>query len=290
MSPSDSIDWDDVHAARADGVRIVVVDSGVDAAHTVFAGRPVASWQVVGGEAPTVIEDDAGDVFGHGTAVASIVHRLAPGATIESLRVLGGDLRSQSRAVLAGLRWALDRRYDIINCSFGTTSRELAPHYKDFVDDAFCRGALVVAAGNNHDIRRTSYPASFPTVLSTDYGALAELAIARRAGQLVEFIAPGEAVRVAWKGGGWRENTGCSLAAAHLAGIVARIRGLRPGWNACQIKAALYALAEALPAPDAAGPPGLSEISGEARNAAPVEASSRAGTGAPAAPGSGQDR
>ena len=50
-------------------------------------------------------------------------------------------------------------------------------------------------------------------------------------------------VRVPWKGGGYKTVSGSSYAAPHLAALAARIRELRPAWNACEVKTALYRLA-----------------------------------------------
>jgi hypothetical protein len=61
----------------------------------------------------------------------------------------------------------------------------------------------------------------------------------------VEFVARGENVRVAWKSGQYRVISGSSFAAPHLSALVARIRQVRPDWNACQMKSALYELAAA---------------------------------------------
>lgn len=235
----------EVEAADGGGVTVLVVDSGVDAAHPDLAGAPVRAWRTAPCEPAgyRVVADEGGDAFGHGTAVAAILRRHAPGAAIESLKVLGSDLLASSQRILAALAWAVERGYDVVNCSFGTSKEAFLPFYKEVVDRAFCRNVLLVAAADNADFRAPGYPAHFPTVLATDGGALEGLALRRREGELVEFVARGERVRAAWRGGGWREVTGTSFAAPHLAALAARLRQLRPGWNACQVKAALYRLA-----------------------------------------------
>jgi subtilisin family serine protease len=81
-------------------------------------------------------------------------------------------------------------------------------------------------------------------VISTHYADLKGLTIRRRPGQLVEFVAPGQDLRVAWKGGDYRVMSGSSFAAPHVTAIVARLREMRPEWNACQVKSALYSLAD----------------------------------------------
>ncbi|KAF0245647.1 MAG: peptidase S8 and S53 subtilisin kexin [Planctomycetota bacterium] len=228
-------------SATGKNVRVLIVDSGVETSHPVFDGRRIRCWNFR--RAAPVEERRGIDVLGHGTAVAAILCAFAPGARIESLRVLGGDLRASSSAVLSGLQWALDQRYDIINCSFGTPAAHHLEAYKRFVDRAFCRNVLVVSACNNFDFRKEEFPACFPTVISTDFGRLQGLTIRRRRNQLVEFVCRGVSIEVAWKGGSWRQATGSSFAAPHLAALVARIREVHPGWNACEMKAELYRMA-----------------------------------------------
>jgi subtilisin len=238
-----------VMAAPGEGVSVLVVDSGVEADHPAVAGGGVECWRVEEGRdgVPVVVWDDAGgDAFGHGTAVAGIIRQYAPAARLSSLKVFGGDLRASSRFILAGLQWAIGRSYDIVNCSFGSQNHSFLADYKSVVDQAFCRNVLLVSACNNADFRRAAYPACFPTVLSTDFGALDGLTLLRRPGQLVEFVARGESVPVAWKRGGYRVNTGSSFAAAHLAALAAKLRQLRPHWNACQVKSYLYATCRTL--------------------------------------------
>jgi subtilisin family serine protease len=233
--------------ATGAGVRALVLDSGVETAHPdLVGGPPIRTFRVEAeetGELRRVVEDGDGDVYGHGTAVASIVRRFAPGAAIDSVKVIGRPVGS-SHFVVAALHWGIDQGYDVINCSFTTQDAQHCLRYKAAVDRAFCRGVQVVSACNNREYWRVEYPGSFPTVLSTDYAMLPGLSLRRRRGQLVEFVAPGQDVRVAWQAGGYRTISGSSFAAPHVTAIVARLKELYPRWNACEVKAALYALAE----------------------------------------------
>jgi subtilisin len=154
-----------------------------------------------------------------------------------------GKVTGWSHLVLEGLFWGIDRGYDVINCSFTTPDEAFLAEYKTAVDRAFCRNVLLVAACNNADYSRVEYPGSFPSVLSTTYGRLEGLGLRRRPNRLVEFVARGESIQVAWKDGGYRTMSGSSFAAPHVAALAARIRELRPGWNACQVKSFLYELA-----------------------------------------------
>ncbi|MEM8714109.1 MAG: S8 family serine peptidase, partial [Planctomycetota bacterium] len=181
--------------------------------------------------------------------VAGVLADHAPSAQIDSVQVLGRNKRGQTSVVLCALEWALGedagrRRYDVVNCSFGTREERYILGYKRLVDRAFTCNVLLVAASNNLDFRTREYPGSFPSVISTDFAPeLEPLQLVRRGGHLVEFAARGASVRVPWRNGEYRTVTGSSFAAPQVAALAARIRERRPDWNACQVKSALYALA-----------------------------------------------
>jgi subtilisin family serine protease len=160
-------------SATGRGVRVIALDSGVQTAHPALAGAPIRCWRVEPGEGGNcrIVDDAEGDLFGHGTAAAAIVRRYAPDAVIDSLRVIGRP-GGWSQFVLAGLHWAIDQGYDVINCSFTTADTEFLPDYKTAVDRAFCRNALIVSACNNKAFWRVEYPGSFPTVISRLAGGM----------------------------------------------------------------------------------------------------------------------
>ena len=99
------------------GVRVAVIDSGIDAEHPLVAGGLARAVAVEPGEAPAVVPDDAGDVSGHGTACAGIIRALAPACELTSVRVLGPDLTAGGDLLVEALRWAVRERHDVINLS-----------------------------------------------------------------------------------------------------------------------------------------------------------------------------
>ena len=163
---------------------------------------------------------------------------------MDSLRVLDDGALARSDHIVAAIEHGIDAGYDVINCSFTTARTDLVAEYKRVVDRAFCRGVLIVSAGSNDSFSRPEYPSAFPSVIATRAARLAGLSIRRRPGSLVEFLANGEDVSVAWRGGGRRIASGTSMAAPHVAALVTRLRELRPDWNACEVTSALYRIAE----------------------------------------------
>ena len=88
--------------ATGTGVRVAIVDSGVDAGHPlVGVGRPRGR-RHRGEDEIAVEEDSEGDASGHGTACAGIVRALAPGVELASVRVLGPDSTGSGDILLAG--------------------------------------------------------------------------------------------------------------------------------------------------------------------------------------------
>lgn len=228
------------------GVRVVIVDSGIDASHPSLVKACVSHFAVerVPGIGLRVVSAASGDRAGHGTAVASIIHRHAPDAELISVRVFGRNNRATAEHVFCALDWANALRVDVVNTSLGSSYVALLAKFKRRVDAAFVSGAILVSACSNLDAGLVEFPAHFPTVVSVEHALLEGLSIERVHGRLVEFRAAGVDVRAAWKNGTWAALTGSSFAAPHVAALVARLRERHPAWNAAQVKSALYDLAE----------------------------------------------
>lgn len=240
-----------MRSGRGRGVRIAVLDSGVEWDHPDLAGVKVAD-DIILDEDEGILEAKPGqraDVFGHGTAVASILHEIAPEAQIGSFRVLDNRNQSQSEMICFGARLALERGYHILNCSFGARLKSQVLMFKDWVDDAYLAGAHVVAACNNEDFRKAEWPGDFASVITVNMLDTPEREMLFRnpVGTLVEFAALGVNVSVPWKGGLRREATGSSFAAPRAAGLLARVLSVFPGLSPLQAKCLLQQIASGLP-------------------------------------------
>ncbi|MGI8534502.1 MAG: S8 family serine peptidase [Candidatus Limnocylindrales bacterium] len=226
------------------GVTVAIIDSGLERQHPALVGRVVESVAVemVDGE-PRVVPDDAGDLFGHGTACGGIILGLAPEVELISVRVLGGDLRGKGTAFLAGLEWAVERGVQVANLSLSSKSDALFPAFHQIVDRAYFRGLALVSAANN--VLGASYPSLFSSVFSVAAHAFADpWRIYYNPAPPVEFGAWGVDVPIAWRDGGSTVATGNSFAAPHIAGIVALIAAKHPGLTPFEIKAVLAAVAD----------------------------------------------
>ena len=234
-------------SGRGRGIKIAVLDSGIDLTHPRLAGLALADDLAVVEQDSrlTVVPGHGRDVYGHGTAIAGILRQLAPEAEIGSFRVLGEQLRSRTLIIREGARQALERGYHILNCSFGCSREDHVLFYKDWIDDAYLRNRHVVAACNNEDFTRREWPGHFPTVLTVNFiRSDRSEALYCRTGGLVEFAARGEDLEVAWLGGGQKQVTGSSFAAPHVAGLLARLLTESPTLSPLLAKTLLQAVAE----------------------------------------------
>ena len=232
-------------SATGRGVSVAIVDSGVDTSHPDLSGRIVESVEAHLDDKRVVFEQSAaGDSAGHGTACAGIVSRIAPEAEIYSIKVLGAGGLGDGQAFLAGLEYAINKRYRIINLSLGTTKPQFFSPLHDLLDRAYQAGCVVVAAANN--LPQPSFPSVFSSsLISVIKGTISDpLDFGFHFGEVIELTAPGVNVRTTWPNGSYRNLTGNSFACPHIVGVIALILEKHPELTPFQVKSALYAIAK----------------------------------------------
>src|SRR5262245_57104437 len=108
------------------GVRVAILDTGIDASHPALEGAVRGSWEVVHSGGRLVCRSaQSSDLVGHGTACAGIIHMIAPDAELYSVRVMGADASGTGDQLLHGLNWAISQNMDVINLSLGTMQKRL---------------------------------------------------------------------------------------------------------------------------------------------------------------------
>jgi subtilisin len=233
-------------SATGAGVRVAVIDSGIEAGHPAVGaiqGGVALELDLEDPSAVRVLDGPHDDLFGHGTACAAIIRRVAPQADLYSVRVLGAKLTAKGIVFAAGLRWAIDNDMHVVNLSLSTGKRDHFSTFHELVDAAYFRHTMLVCAVNN--VPGPTYPSEYSSVFS----------VAAREGTdpfgfdynpspPVEFGAPGIEVEVAWKEGSTITATGNSFAAPHIAGLVARILSKHPGLTPFQMKTILHSVAD----------------------------------------------
>lgn len=228
------------------GVRVAVIDSGIDADHPALDGCVDLDGGVeftVDDEGEVVSTVGAhGDSFGHGTACAGIIHSLAPAARLTSVKVLGAGLTGKAAAFLAGLEWAIEHGFDVVNLSLGSRKREHAMAFHQLCDRAYFGNTLIVTAANN--MSSVSYPSLFASVMSVACNLTADpFRYHVNPDPPTEFLARGIDVPVLWTNHGSSVSTGNSYAAPHIAGLAALVRSKHPELRPFQVKSALWARA-----------------------------------------------
>lgn len=238
-------DWA-LGGATGSGVRVAVIDSGVDASHP-LVGK-VTRWATViadpeARDGHRVVEEPHEDLVGHGTACAGIIRSLAPDVELWSVRVLGANLRTRGALFLAGVEWAVAHGVHVANLSLSSKSDLLHGPLHDVCDDAYFARIPLVCAANN--VPGPTYPAQFSSVISVAARPGADpWALAYNPRPPVEFGAAGIDLEVAWTGGGSIVATGNSFAAAHVSGMVAAMLGEHPWLTPFQVKTVLQGLSD----------------------------------------------
>ena len=251
------------------GVRVAVLDTGVDKSHPDLRVRIKATRSFVPGET-------AADINGHGTHCIGTVggplkpsgaprYGVAPRAELYAGKVLGGpNGRGTDGWIIAGIAWAVEMGCRVVSMSLGAPTRPGEPFrraYEVVARRAMARGTLIVAAAGN-DSRRpgliapVSSPANCPSIVAV--GALDRaLRVApfsnrgiNPSGGQVDLAGPGVDVLSAGIGSQrYRRLSGTSMATPHVAGVTALLSEAFPKATPASLVAYLGRAARRLPLP-----------------------------------------
>ncbi len=234
--------WGDSADGAGKGVRVAVVDSGIEGEHPAVGGVQGNVAVAEGPEGFVYDREPHGDTCGHGTACAGIIRSLAPECELYSIQVLGAGLTGRGPIFAAGLRWAIENGMHVCNLSLGTTKREFYATFHELTDLAYFRNVVLVTAANNMPV--PSFPCIYASVVSVaSHDVPDPYCFFYNPEPPVEFGAFGINVRVPWRDGEWRTVTGNSFAAPHITGLVAALLARHGGLTGFQVKAILRALA-----------------------------------------------
>lgn len=219
--------WGNDRGDDGDGVRIAVVDTGIDAKHPDLKRKISAQADFVDDD--RVAEDD--DV-GHGTHVAGV----AAAVTNNRTGIAGGcpdckllvaraltDEGGFDSNIAESIVWSADRGAKVINLSFG--GPEPARVLKEAVNYAHKKGAVVVAAAGNTGEEIREYPAAYPRVIAvaaTD--ARDRRASFSSAGRYVDVAAPGVDI-LSTVPGGYASYSGTSFSSPRVAALAGLLAG-----------------------------------------------------------------
>ncbi|HSC65500.1 MAG TPA: S8 family serine peptidase [Caldimonas sp.] len=212
----------EMHAtATGKGVRVAVIDSGVELDHPDLAGQVAESANFTGGRA------DAAER--HGTAVAGVVAAradnhvgivgVAPGARLLALRACrqaGEETLCTTLGLALAMHAAIERDAQVINLSLAGPADRLI---EQLIRIALERGVSVVAAAD-----RALANGGFPAALRGVVAVVDEQGGVTPGGMVA---APGSDVPTTVPVARWTVVSGASFAAAHVSGLLALMREAR---------------------------------------------------------------
>jgi subtilisin family serine protease len=231
--------WDVTRGST--GIKIAILDSGVDLDHPDLAPRIVAGYDFVNDDA--VAQDDDG----HGTMVAGIagaatdngigIAGAAWNASIAPVKVLDETGAGNDFDIAAGITWAADNGAHVINLSLGGPWSSVTLF--DAVEYARRKGSLVVAAAGNAGWAQDSYPAVYADLAVGATDTNGDAAWFSNSGYWVDVTAPGIDVTSTALADGPTEaydrSAGTSLSSPLVAGIAALVRAEHPDWSVAQV-------------------------------------------------------
>jgi len=143
------------------GVRVAVIDSGVNQRHPHIAGL---AGGICVGEDGHLEEGDYSDYLGHGTAVTAAIQEKAPDAQYFAARLFQTSLRTTTEGLFNAMDWAIAQRMDVINLSLGTRNAIHAPRFNTIIRRARELGIFIVAARDAEG--ELCYPGCLPGAIS----------------------------------------------------------------------------------------------------------------------------
>jgi len=249
------------------GIKIALLDSGIELSHPALGSRGLVddiAFEVSQAGTVRCVPGFGIDESGHGTALAAAIWAAAPEAQIGSFRVLDRNFSGKYAIIREAATLAIESGYHILSCSFGARAEDRTiGHFKPWVDHAYRSGVHIVSACNNESFREPEWPGNFPTVIAVNMARTGPGMLhlrwdggeGRALRHLVEFAANGVDVNLPWKDGGYASRTGSSYAAAHGAGLLARLLSVYPSLKPLVALSLLQESAEAW-TPDHSAPNG----------------------------------
>ncbi len=169
-------------------------------------------------------DSDAMDLYGHGTAVASVIAKVAPCAKIVPVKINpGGEAYFDSNAFIEALRYVLSLIPDhpeirVVNLSI---SLEENPEVDRLITRLWSEGVVVTAAAGNEALSKVDFPASSPKALAVSGTSGNEPYAFSNTGNKVFVSAPADNIEALYPSGSIGLVEGTSFSSAIAAGVAA---------------------------------------------------------------------
>ena len=249
-----------------EGIKIAVLDTGIDLKHPDFAERTIVTQSFVAGE--TVNDQQGHGTHCAGTAAGKAVdpgvprYGVAPDASLFVGKILNNRGFGTESDIINGMNWAIGQKCEIISMSVGGPVRPGERHsllYERIGKLALRNGSLIVAAAGNESNRSLGFiapvasPANAPSILAVgavdgalDVASFSSGGVNPEGGE-VDIAAPGvgifSSVPLPQK---YRTLMGTSMACPHVAGVAALWAQSDPSLRGSALWSALQQNAKAL--------------------------------------------
>jgi len=209
---------------QGEGVKVAVIDTGIDPTHPDLAGQVAGGFSALSGSKSSAWKDDQG----HGTHVAGTIAAkrdgkgvvgVAPKARLYAVKVLDKDGNGNYSDVIAGIEWAASHGIKVANMSLGADEGSEPLHRA--VKAALKAGMSIVAAAGNSG-GTVGFPGSYVETIAIGASDINDrVAEFSSRGSEVDFIAPGVDILSDKMGGGTVSLSGTSMATPHMTGLAA---------------------------------------------------------------------
>jgi subtilisin len=214
--------WD---ASKAKGIKVAVLDTGIDHTHPDLAEN-------VKDKVSFVPEEGPADGNGHGTHCAGTIAAalnglgvvgVAPAASLYAVKVLSNSGSGNWSWLISGIDWCIKNGINVLSMSLGGPGAPQA--LESICNVAFSRGALLVAAAGNNGagVEDPGRYANVITVSAID--SANQIAPFSSRGPEIDLCAPGVNVLSTAPGNAYRTLSGTSMACPHVAGAAALVWG-----------------------------------------------------------------
>ncbi|MCM3125061.1 MULTISPECIES: S8 family serine peptidase [unclassified Mesobacillus] len=259
------------------GIKVAVLDTGVNVAHTDLAGSDEQCKDFTN-RRTALVNGSCTDKNGHGTHVAGTVlahggsgqgiYGVAPEADLWAYKVLNDQGSGYSDDIAGAIQHAADQAVStnskvVISMSLGSSSKSTL--IADAVDYAYGKGVLVVAAAGNSgpNADTIGYPGALVNAVAVaalenvqENGTYRVADFSSRGNPAtdgdfviqerdVEVSAPGRAIESTWFDGTYNTISGTSMATPHVSGLAAKIWAANPSMTHKQLRAELQNRAKA---------------------------------------------
>ncbi len=224
----DAILADSAHKiSTGDGILVAIIDNGMDFDHPLLSNAFMShGYDYIDND--TIAAEESGSFLGHGTFVAGIIMRIAPGCQIIPLRAFDEEGYGNTFDIAEAIYGAIDGGADVINMSFSMDIDNGI--LKDAIEAAFDANISMAAAAGNNGSNTTVYPADYRGVIAVSaLDSVDLIADFSNYGDMIDVCAPGVNIYSSLTGDyDWGTWSGTSFTAPMAAATCALLLQLEP--------------------------------------------------------------